>query len=312
MKYRIFGCALLLIMLLLAGCSSGNGADSEEGFKIYRTNTKRDTLIWEYAGEKDEYTIDEALALLSEVPKDNEMLKLIPDGVVVREWYFGQDGQLVLDFNSLYSNMESITELMCRAGIVKTLCQIDNVEYVEFLVEQVPLTLPGGMIVRQMSDQDFIDNTGTDTRFAQSVNISVYFADAAGTEMKESLLRVEYDGQRSLEEIVLYELIEGPLKDQTDLYPVIPDGTVVNKVSSRDGICYVDLSVDFLNGREGVNSDVILYSIVNSLVDISYINRVQITVDQTQLKNYGDTVISGYLVRRPELITTEKAGDTAE
>ena len=64
--------------------------------------------------------------------------------------------------------------------------------------------------------------------------------------MSESLLRVEYDGQRTLEEIVLYELIEGPLEAQTDLFPVMPEETAVNKVYSKDGICYVDFNSKFL------------------------------------------------------------------
>ena len=310
---RIMIVLAVLTACMLAGCTQDNGTvDDKNGFKIYRTNSGRDTLIWEIVSDKTDYSIDEALEALAAEPADKTMFKLIPDGVAAQQWYFGPDGQLVLDFNSLYTNMDPVAELMCRAGIVKTLCQIENVEYVEFLVEGTQLTLQGGAVVRQMAAQDFIDNTGADAKFAQSVNVAVYFADFTGSMMTESLLRVEYDGLRPLEEIVLYELIEGPLESQTHLFPIMPEGTQVNKVSSRDGICYVDFNGSFLDGREGIKSDVIIYGIVNSLVDISYINKVQITVDGIQLKNYEDTVISGYLGRRPELITNEKAGDTAE
>ena len=309
MLKKIF--AMILIMcMFIPGCS-GHDREEGNGFKIYRANSNFDTLVWEYA-EKETYSIDEALELLYSNPRDDDMAKLVPDGVEVKSHEFGQDGQLILDFNQLYSNMDMAAELMCRAGVVKTLSQIDGIEYIEFLVEGSPLTLSGGTIVRQMAAEDFIDNTGTDAKYAQSVSITIYFADATGKMMSESILRVEYDGLRTLEEIVLYELIEGPLPTQTNLFPVMPEGTAVNKVSSRDGICTVDVNSAFLAGREGVSSDVIVYSIVNSLVDISYINKVQITVDGNNIKNYGDITISGLLGRRPELITTEKAGESTE
>ncbi len=332
-RYLLFVILLAVCGLATAGCSKEEDS-STSGIKIYRAHASFDTLVWEYRDELEkEYgltgvtipgnvglsdeelrasKIDEMLRLLSSAPVTKGCFKLIPDGVTVNSWSFGQDGQLIMDFNSAYNNMDVPGELLCRAGIVKSLCQIEGVEYVEFQIEGKPLALSNGNIVRLMTAQDFIDNTGTDTKFAQIVNITVYFADADGTEMSESLLRVEYDGQRTLEEIVLYELIEGPLEAQTDLYPIMPEGTVVNKVSSKDGICYVDFNDKFLAGREGVSSEITIYGVVNSLVEISYITKVYISIDGTPLKNYGGLAVNGALGRRPELITIEKAGDITE
>ena len=310
-KYLII---CIFSVFLLVSCTRDD-APEKGGFKVYRTNANLDTLVWENIDDfnkDDENAVEKLLALLSASPSVKGMHKIIPDGVGINSWFIGQDGQLVLDFNSVYMSMDTAGELMCRAGIVKTLCQLDNVEYVEFQVEGKPLTLQNGNVVRLMTAQDFIDNTGTDTKFAQTVNITVYFTDEEGVEMSESLLRVEYNGQKTLEEIALYELIEGPLAEQTELRPVMPEGTQVNKVSSKDGICYVDFNGNFLNGREGVSDEIIVYSVVNSLVEISYITKVQISIDGTPLKNYGSLTISGALGRRPELITIEKAGETTE
>ena len=322
MKCRYFYAyviAVLLCMITATGCSSEKN-ERDGGFKIYRANAKYDALVWEFAEDLSanirtdaaEPDIDAVLAMLMSEPATGDCYKLIPDQVTVNGWEFGQDGQLVIDFNSAYTGMNTVEELLCRAGIVKTLCQFDSIEYVEFLVEQKPLSLPGGNVVRLMTAHDFIDNTGNDTQFGQSVNITIYFANEDGDEMSESLLRVEYDGQHTLEEIVLYELIAGPLEAQTDLFPVMPEGTAVNKVYSRDGICYVDFNGSFLNKREGVTDDVTVYSVVNSLVEISYITKVSISVDGSPLKSYGSLSTSSVLGRRPELITIEKAGDPTE
>ena len=313
MKIKCFA-IFILCMVLLAACRQEE-PDASGAFKVYRTNANLDTLVWENVDNienGDENAVDVLLDLLSAAPTTKGMHKIIPDGVSVNSWYMGQDGQLVLDFNSVYMSMDTAGELMCRAGIVKTLCQLDDVEYVEFQVDGKPLTLQNGNIVRLMTAQDFIDNTGTDTKFAQTVNITIYFTDEEGVEMSESLLRVEYNGQKTLEEIALYELIEGPLEVQTELRPVMPEGTAVNKVSSKDGICYVDFNSNFLNGREGVSDEIIVYSVVNSLVEISYITKVQISIDGSPLKNYGSLAVSGALGRRPELITTEKVVDVTE
>ncbi len=303
--YFILG--IMLLTLSLCACSKEKEPLSEEGFKIYRAASGMDALVWEPAAEQDINDIDRIIELLASSPADPDMVKLIPDGVEVLDWYYGEDGQLILDFNQFYMNIAGVAELLCRAGVVKTLSQVDGVEYVEFYVEGQPFTLPNGQAAGLMNALDFIDNTGTDTKFKQIVNITVYFANETGDMLSESLLRVEYDGQKTLEEIVLYELLEGPLEAQTGLLPVMPEGTVVNNITTRDQIAYVDLSREFLDGREGVTDEVTVYSIVNSLVDIPYITKVQFLIDGNPEKNLGSIPFSGLFVRRPELITTEKA-----
>ena len=306
--FRIFGIfTILLLAALLIGCKEEPAVVNDEGFKIYRANTGMDSLVWEPGELADENDIDAILEALASQPADPDMVKLIPDGVGVLDWYYGEDGQLILDFDQVYMNLSGVAELLCRAGVVKTLSQVEGVEYIEFYVEGQPFTLPNGQAAGLMNALDFIDNTGTDTKFRQIVNITAYFANETGDMLSESLLRVEYNGQKTLEEIVMYELFEGPLDGQTGLRPVMPEGTVLNKVSTRDGIAYVDLSQEFLNGREDVTDEVIVYSIVNSLADISYITKVQFLIDGSTDKTLGSIPLSGLMVRRPELITTEKA-----
>ena len=53
----------------------------------------------------------------------------------------------------------------------------------------------------------------------------------------------------------------------------------------KDGTCYVNLSNEFLSQPYNVASDVTIYSITNSLVELSNVNRVQISVN-------GETNIS--------------------
>lgn len=48
---------------------------------------------------------------------------------------------------------------------------------------------------------------------------------------------------------------------------------------TKDGICYVNLDESFLTVEGNVSTDVSVYSIVNSLVELSTVNKVQILVN---------------------------------
>ena len=47
----------------------------------------------------------------------------------------------------------------------------------------------------------------------------------------------------------------------------------------KDGVCYVNLSEDFLTQIYNVTTEVTLYSIANSLAELPNVNKVQISID---------------------------------
>ena len=74
-------------------------------------------------------------------------------------------------------------------------------------------------------------------------------------------------------------LIAGPDAENEELYPVINSATKVLGVTVKDGTCYVNLDNGFLTQTYNVSAEVQIYSIVNSLVELSNINKVQIAVN---------------------------------
>ena len=50
-------------------------------------------------------------------------------------------------------------------------------------------------------------------------------------------------------------------------------------ILTKDGICYVNLDSSFLTVVNNVSTEVAVYSIVNSLVELDNINKVQILVN---------------------------------
>ena len=52
----------------------------------------------------------------------------------------------------------------------------------------------------------------------------------------------------------------------------------------------MDFSKEFLEGRDGVSDEVIVYSIVNSLSDIASVSKVQFWIDGKTVSSYRETV----------------------
>ena len=81
-------------------------------------------------------------------------------------------------------------------------------------------------------------------------------------------------------------------------------------VRTIDGICYVDLSEDFMTKPGKISDEVAVYSVVNSLCELQGITRVTLTVNGNERKNYGKVNINDFMSLKPELIAQEKAGES--
>lgn len=301
---------LFCTVFLLTACSGREEPAEETGdLRIYCTDATHSQLLYEYVtlnGVTLDEKISEVIGLLSSSPSNTLYQKVKPDEVVITDHYFGADGQLILDFGQTYSEVSGVSEILMRAGIVRTLCQLDGIDYVEFYSMGAPLMLRSDTPLGEMTDTDFIDNTGGYSELNQKVYLTVYFATEQGDLMSESLLVVLNDGSSTMEELVLEQLINGPVEAEYGLYPVIPDGTVVNKVSTKDGICTVDLNEKFLEKRENVTEEIAIYSIVNSLCRLSNVQKVKITIDGAERKFYNSMHLSDLFDLRPELISSER------
>jgi germination protein M len=69
----------------------------------------------------------------------------------------------------------------------------------------------------------------------------------------------------------------------------------------------VDFSEDFLSQPYNVNSDVTIYSITNSLVELSNVNKVQISVNGETNISYRENVkLSTVFERNLDLLNTNE------
>ena len=83
-------------------------------------------------------------------------------------------------------------------------------------------------------------------------------------------------------------LIGGPKNEQ--LEKLIPDGTVINKIELKNDILYIDLSKEFIENHQGgeeLESNTI-YSIVNTMTQLTEVNGVKILIDGEMDKSFKD------------------------
>ena len=183
-------------------------------------------------------------------------------------------------------------ETLSRAAIVETLCQLDEIHYVEFYVEDQPLMLSGNA-VGPMSADDFVQNLDALGK-EQSRQVTLYLSNRTGDKLRAVTTSVTYNAATPLAELLINQLIQadeviagqkGKLKD---VKPAIPKETVVNHITIRDQICYVDLGNGFNDLLAEISSEVTVYSIVNTLCELSNVNRVQFTIDGEAQEQYGE------------------------
>lgn len=277
----------------------------DTGWRLYCVNNTETAVVSEsfvVEGEKTEEIIEELLAGLSAEPKTFGNMKALPDTVSMKDWSLERN-QLTLNFDANYTNLSGISEILRRTAIVKTLCQVNDVEYVAFTVGGQPLMDSNAQPIGLMTSSDFIDNTGGETNYTQTVTVTLFFTGEDGKTLKQSRHQVEFDGAISLEELVLEQLIAGPLPEEEGLCPTLPANTRFIKVSKKDGICYVDLNAAFLEKLPDISDEVAVYSVVNSLVEISGINRVQFTIEGEAQKTYRETLaFDGMFERNLDLV----------
>jgi germination protein M len=163
-----------------------------------------------------------------------------------------------------------------------------------------------GNAVGPMAADTFIDNAGNEINAYEKVNLLLYFANEAGDGLVEENRRnVVYNSNIPLEKLVVEQLIEGPTAQGA--YPTVNPLTNIVSVNVKDGVCYVDLSEDFLSQPYNVNSEVTIYSITNSLVELSNVNKVQISVNGETNISYRENIkLSTVFERNLDLLVTEQ------
>ncbi len=280
---------LLAIPLLMAGCRKQQQVD-ESGYRIWYINQDETCLKYEnkeLQSKNEEGLLREMMEVMRETPTDDELKPVIPEDVELLDFDF-EHNQLYLDFSPEYKKMPKVYEVLCRAAIVRTLGQIDGVEYVDFQVNGEPLTDLEGKEIGLMNEDQFIENAGEEINAYKTADLTLYFANKAGDKLVGQRVAMEYNSNISLEKLIVEQLIAGPPFEGA--YPTIPSETKLLNISIKDKICYVNLDEGFLGTGYNVIESIPVYSIVNSLIENTDAQKVQISINGETNRMFRESI----------------------
>ena len=308
-RNRVLTVLILAVLVMSVMACGSKPVVSGTVYQVYYVN-KEETRIFsvEYGSEtKDtESLLGELLEQLGTTGQRMEYVAPLAGDFALLDHTL-DNGQLTLNFDEQYKKMDIIREVLVRAAIVRTLTQIPGVDYVAFTVQGEMLTDEAGVAVGTMAADSFIDNAGNEINAYEKVNLRLYFANETGDGLiEENRRNVVYSSNISLEKLVVEQLLKGPMAQGA--YPTINPMTKILSVNIKDGVCYVNLNEEFVNQPYNVSTDVTIYSITNSLVELPNVNKVQISVNgETDILYRENVSLNNVFERNLDLITTAES-----
>ncbi len=297
MNKWLLALGVIFSLCMFTACGTSDAEGSSDVYQIYYLDEDGTGLVTEeyrrtaQDGEDILAVASDLLDRLQHGAKNDKYKKPVDPEVEITDCQI-KETQLSLYFTAAYNKTTGLDEILSRAAVVKTLCQIEGVDFVEFYVEDQPLMISGNA-VGMMSGDTFIDELNP-SNATKSKDVVLYFAAGDGKSLWQITAEVTYSAAEPLAQLMVEKLIEGPENIEGvpsgNLLRTVPAETRINNVTIRDNICYLDLSQDFTDPLPGISSDATVYSIVNTLCELPNVTKVQFTVEGEQEEKYGDTL----------------------
>lgn len=202
-------------------------------------------------------SVEEVMSILAEK---------IGYGLEYKTYMITEDGELSLEFQRTDEFSEEY-ELLTKAAVVQTLLQINDIKNILIDISDQE----GVNISKNRYNKDSFFFYGYDTDMElNTTSLRLYYANESGEKLTSSYYTFRNEIDVSIPEQVIQKLV-----DNGDL----PKGTKVEKLTINSGVCYLQLSEGFKKMLKGVRSELVLYSVVNSLTSIPGIDAVKLSFE---------------------------------
>lgn len=273
---------ILLCFITVLSCSCRDKSpvvQPQESISLYFGNKDSTDLVEERVSvEGVEFVKIPKMVIekLLEGPAKSEHSRIIRAGTSLLDINLNKNA-VTVNLSKEFYNEENILDVLASASIVKSLCSVSGVTSVSIMVEGTPLVLDDGTVITDMKDGDLVFDAEALTQ--DEANITLYFSDEDADSLVREIRRVKIPKGETMEKIVLSELIEGPEKDK--IYRTVPQETKIRSIETTDGVCFVNLSHDFITKYVGGTAaeQLTVYSIVNSLTELTNVEKVQFLIE---------------------------------
>ena len=305
--------ALLLVICFLTGCSVESQGEKTESvsnqYYLYYVN-KDETKVMkvQYFPEQEsaEFMIQDLMGILNSQEGNGENQALLPSGVQLVTYRLN-DALLELEFNSDYNDISRTREILVRAGVARTFLQIPGITGVKIFVGSQELTDSKGQNIGVIDSNTFVEMWGSDKDAYRYDTFTLYFTDKTGKHLVAEQRNVYYKRILPRERVILEQLAKGPMVKGH--YPTIPQDTGILGVEVSDNVCYVDFNSVFTDSGIDIPVNTMIYSVVNSLLDTSSADKVQISIEgDTEATLSDGTSLYNLFSKNTKLVIKEDQG----
>ncbi len=295
---------ILMCYVLLGVVLQGCEYSVDEGTEVATVEPLGEGEVYVYYVNKETTKFEINIMKLSDIENIDKSLSEILDKVTVSDDVNGyktgvtsnfvykdfeyKEGIVTINFDLADSSWTTEEALFAKACVVKSVSQLESVKRVRIAINDLLSKEESTVFVEVYNADSFVLTDTDDSVYTQSGNITIFFADEEGEVLKEYNKKVEITSNISLEQIIMDSLITGPLRE--GYTPTIPNGVQINKISVKDGVCYVDMNDSFNGTLDDIRSDLTVYSVVNSLVQLPTISKVQFFIDGEKQEYYRETM----------------------
>ncbi len=277
----VIGC--LLMLLLTAACGADQNSDPGSGdredpgsitlYYVDETWTGFNPQSMDIDQVASvENVIDTVMIALIEGGDSDTAVAPVAPGMTYQRYTYDGAKTINLIFNVDWESTDAYAVLLSKAAFVRTICQITPLDKVVF--ELVDMSNESNVIKEELTEDSFADENNM---MNSDCEAHIYLPDKTGKYLIEKTVILDRASRDTLAVQILQELTV----NYDDTLPPFNTDTVVKSVSVADGVCTVTFNEKFASGTQGVDDEVVVYSIVDTLTDLDGIDSVVITVDNT-------------------------------
>ncbi len=283
---------IIVVATFLFVIEEQNPENKLTDINLFFFNETENTIVSESRAinyENEDYLIDAVLSELKKGPKDSKNKPIFNNEVEVLS-ILKNDGDITVDLSHQFLYDGNSKNLLTTYAIVKSLCQLSDVNSVMVTCRGSEITASDGKAIGFLSDKDI--DLVTDEMTKDSKKIMLYFADKNLDCLIAENRTIKITDTNPIEQYIVNELIKGTTL--TDAKNIISQDTELISAQTTDNVCFVNFKSGFVEKNSGneKTEKLIIYSIVNSLCEIDGVNSVQFLIDGKKIEAFGNLNIS--------------------
>lgn len=273
-----------VVILVACGSDSKNGRkknpadNSDENLTLYYANSTWTDLFPEVFTRDQlvttENLIDTVMNALMDSGEMTDKQVPVPQGVTYQRYTYDGQATINLMFNVDWEATDTYEMVLSKAAFVRTLTQIESVKKVVY--EYTDIANENSIVREELTNDSFSD---MDNFMNPHEEYNIYMPDSTGQKLVQKTIDLDRSAPESLEE----QMVAGLRMSYDGTVAPFNEKTVVKSVTvdDADGVCTITFNESFADGTAGVDDEILVYSVVDSLMELEDVKRVQINVDNT-------------------------------